>query len=92
MDSFVQSVLALAITIAIFLGLRKFLWRYWGIDQLIKVQQKQALYLEYLIRQNGELPKITVKEIATGVEKDITIDGWIDLQLEFPDRFERVKK
>lgn len=79
-------------TIAVlFFAFRKISWWYCGIDHLLKAHKKQELLMELiLIQQVGKLPLVKVKEIKTGVTKEISIDGWIDLQLQYPNKFERV--
>jgi hypothetical protein len=89
------SLIYILILIAIFLGAlaggRRLLWWYWGMDQLIKSQKKQELIMEILLtKYNGGLPKISVKEKSSGAIKEISIDGWVDLQLQYPTKFERI--
>jgi hypothetical protein len=83
-------ILSIVVMVVLIKPARRFLWWYWGIDQLIRTQKKQELLVELLLEKYSEgLPKVTVREISTGVTKDISINGWIDLQLHYPNKYER---
>ncbi|MVT11336.1 hypothetical protein [Chitinophaga tropicalis] len=87
----VEYFLIITVSIAVIIALRRIFWWYWGLNDIIKNQKKQELLLELLLsKQIGDLPKVRVLEKSTGTIKEISIDGWVDLQHRSPDKFERV--
>ncbi|SFW16806.1 hypothetical protein [Chitinophaga sancti] len=91
MENLVSPVLVLIIFVTLLIVFRRVSWWYWGLDQFIRTQKKQELLLEQLVIDKiGKVPTIKVKEVATGEVVEISIDGWVDLQIQYPKKFTRV--
>lgn len=91
MEELFTLIIGFVIMFGLFVALRRVSWWYWGIDQLLRSQKKQEMILEQMLLNNaGQLPKVKVKQLATNEIVEMSMDGFVDLLIKYPGKFERV--